>query len=67
MTLNSIDVKHLKFKYDDNQDNYTLEDLSFHVKHTLPACLDKGNNTSRERGEKEEEQLKEKPLPKKKR
>lgn len=32
MTLNSIDVKHLKFKYDDNQDNYTLDDLSFHVK-----------------------------------
>lgn len=29
MTLNSIDVKHLKFKYDDNQDNYTLDDLSF--------------------------------------
>ncbi|MDO4205267.1 MAG: ATP-binding cassette domain-containing protein, partial [Streptococcus gallolyticus] len=32
MILNSIDVKHLKFKYDDNQDNYTLDDLSFHVK-----------------------------------
>ena len=32
MTLNSIDVKHLKFKYDDNQDNYTLDDLSFLVK-----------------------------------
>lgn len=32
MTLNSIDVKHLKFKYDDNQDHYTLDDLSFHVK-----------------------------------
>jgi energy-coupling factor transport system ATP-binding protein len=29
---NSIDVKHLKFKYDDNQENYTLNDLSFHVK-----------------------------------
>ena len=32
MTLNSIDVKQFKFKYDDNQDNYTLDDLSFHVK-----------------------------------
>ena len=29
---NSIDVKHLKFKYTDHQEHYTLDDLSFHVK-----------------------------------
>ena len=28
----SIDVKHLKFKYTDHQEHYTLDDLSFHVK-----------------------------------
>lgn len=32
MTLNSIDVKHLTFKYTDQQDYNTLDDLSFHVK-----------------------------------
>ena len=32
MTLKSVDVKHLTFKYDDNQVDYTLDDLSFHVK-----------------------------------
>lgn len=32
MTLNSIDVKHLTFKYDVNQEHNTLDDLSFHVK-----------------------------------
>lgn len=29
---NSIDVKHLKFKYTDHQKHYILDDLSFHVK-----------------------------------
>lgn len=32
MTSNSIDVKHLTFKYDVNQEHNTLDDLSFHVK-----------------------------------
>lgn len=32
MTSNSIDVKHLNFKYDVNQEHNTLDDLSFHVK-----------------------------------
>ena len=32
MTSNSIDVKHLTFKYDINQEHNTLDDLSFHVK-----------------------------------
>lgn len=32
MTSNSIDVKHLTFKYDVNQELNTLDDLSFHVK-----------------------------------
>lgn len=32
MTSNSIDVKHLIFKYDVNQEHNTLDDLSFHVK-----------------------------------
>lgn len=32
MTSNSIDVKHLSFKYDVNQEHNTLDDLSFHVK-----------------------------------
>ena len=32
MTFNSIDVKNLTFKYTDHQENYTLDNLSFHVK-----------------------------------
>ena len=32
MTSNSIDVKHLTFKYDVNQEHNTFDDLSFHVK-----------------------------------
>ena len=32
MISNSIDVKHLSFKYDVNQEHNTLDDLSFHVK-----------------------------------
>lgn len=32
MTSNSIDMKHLTFKYDVNQEHNTLDDLSFHVK-----------------------------------
>lgn len=32
MASNSIDVKHLTFKYDVNQEHNTLDDLSFHVK-----------------------------------
>lgn len=32
MINNSIDVKHLKFKYDSQDDQYTVDDVSFHVK-----------------------------------
>lgn len=32
MTIPSIEVKNLKFKYNPDQKNYTLNDLSFHVK-----------------------------------
>lgn len=29
---NTVDVKNIKFKYEDNQEHYTLDDVSFHVK-----------------------------------